>query len=374
MKDHKIHNELKDLLQDKGHACISMIFPLHADASFARSENILLRYAKDKLLQLMQHLYPVSLVESFIEQIEGLEGKLDLTAGCEGVGIFISPRTVRVVQFPFEVKEKIAAGDTFELRDVMYKEFYLQEYFLLNMNTREAHLFKGRGSSFSEIKNKDFPAVFVDDYEYEKPSLGNSFGHTLKQFEKDKSIGKEQRMEAFYHEVDKKLEKYLHTETPLVIAGVEKDLGYFEKRTVNKEIISGKVTGSYDGYNSDELRSRVWNKMKEYFAAQENKVISELQESFGKGLVTYGLQQVWRDAKEGKGNVLVVEKDLTKPGFITEDAFQLHLTAPAGDHKIISDAVDDIIEMVYRKNGRIVFTDNGRLKDFEGIALIKRYV
>ncbi|MGZ3866140.1 MAG: baeRF3 domain-containing protein [Bacteroidia bacterium] len=374
MKDHKIHNELKELLEEKGKPCVSMIFPVPQGASFRRSQKIQLDHAVDKLKVLMEHLYPSSLVKDLIEKVRKLEDELDLAAGTEGIGIFISPSILRSVQFHFQVKEKLSVGDSFELRDLMFREFHEREFFLLKMSTDEVHLLKGRGHSFQEVRNKDFPAVFIDDYEYEKASRGNSFGNSLKQFEKDKSISKELRMEAFYHEVDKKLGKYLGTETPLILAGVEKDLGYFEKETTNKKFIVGKINGSYDGYNSMELKFHAFEKMKEHRIEEEDKTIKELRELFGKQLVTYGLPHVWRDAKEGKGNILVVERDLAHPGFLMENSTELYLTLPAGPHKIVNDAVDEIIKMVYGKYGNIVFTENGKLQDFEGIALIKRYV
>jgi len=35
--------------------------------------------------------------------------------------------------------------------------------------------------------------------------------------------------------------------------------------------------------------------------------------------------------------------------------------------------VDDVIEMILEKNGQVFFTDNGKLEDYQHIALITRY-
>jgi hypothetical protein len=77
----------------------------------------------------------------------------------------------------------------------------------------------------------------------------------------------------------------------------------------------------------------------------------------------------------GKGNVLVVEKDLSIPGFTAEDdPYHLRLQPPTGQHRILTDAVDDLIELVLEKNGEVRFVGNGMLARFNGIAMINRYV
>ena len=94
----------------------------------------------------------------------------------------------------------------------------------------------------------------------------------------------------------------------------------------------------------------------------------------GEHLGISGIQEVWQAAKEGRAFKLLVEKDFRKPGFVAKDAYKLFfLRPPQNSHKILADAVDDIIEMVLEKNGQVFFTDNDALKDYQRIALITRY-
>ena len=69
----------------------------------------------------------------------------------------------------------------------------------------------------------------------------------------------------------------------------------------------------------------------------------------------------------------MVEKDYCKPGFVGEDINRLYLHPPLKPHKTLADAVDEIIETVLEKKGKVYFTDNDLLKDYERIALITRY-
>jgi hypothetical protein len=69
----------------------------------------------------------------------------------------------------------------------------------------------------------------------------------------------------------------------------------------------------------------------------------------------------------------VVEKDYRIPGFLADNDYHLYLRPPQKTHKILPDAVDDIIETVLNKNGHVFFVDNGILENYHRIALIPRY-
>ena len=373
MKNKKINGELKELMDEKNNTCISIIIPLHEIPSDKKIDSIIINHAIEKLNSLLISKYKPLAAGFFVKKIKELRGKINLVTGMNGIGIFISANVLKLIQFPFPVTEKIIAGDSFEIRDVLYKELYLSDYFVLSLSMKKNHLLKGRGNVLTEVKDKIFPATYKDTYEYSKPSRGTSYGNSLKEFEKDRSIIKEIRLESFYHILDQRLNNYLDTNTPLVIAGVKKDLGYFEKNTTHKNNIVGKVLGSYDDYNSKELQSRAWEVIKKHLAQEQKKMILSIKELIGNKIVAMGIKEVWRDAKSGKANTLVVEKDLEIPAFISTNESQLFLKPPQSKHKIITDAVDDVIETVIEKKGKVVFVDNQELKDFEGIALINRY-
>jgi hypothetical protein len=68
-----------------------------------------------------------------------------------------------------------------------------------------------------------------------------------------------------------------------------------------------------------------------------------------------------------------VEKDYKSPGFTESGSNELYLRPPQKAHRILADAVDDIIECVLEKNGQVFFVEDGMLKDYQRIALITRY-
>jgi hypothetical protein len=101
--------------------------------------------------------------------------------------------------------------------------------------------------------------------------------------------------------------------------------------------------------------------------------MEDLGTAVGQQRVSATVGEVWRKANEGRGSLLLVEEDFHFQGMLDETGTHL---LPAGDPTVagvIADAVDEIVETVLNKGGRVVFMQNGELADFQRIALILRY-
>lgn len=366
---------LNNIKGNKSSPCVTVIIPTHK-TSPERSidpievnktikqvkDNLLLKYGKKKGAELAGKL-------------EEFEKSIDYTHNAEGLGLFVSAEISEIVQFPFPVIEKTIVGDKFETRDLIYLSAYLEDYLLLSISMDETKLYRGSGTELKEIRNNDFPRKYIDDYEYERPSLGSSYGPSLKSTEKDKSIITKERVERFLHETDKLLSPYLNNNhIPLIIAGVKQELGYFQKESTHTAQIAGKIVGNYTHSSLTEFGEMAFERIIKHREKITQQEIEKLSDSIGKELAVTGIRSVWKAAMEGKGLLLMVEKDFTKPGFVKrDDNTNLYLTPPVENHNIMGDAVETIMETILEKNGKIRMVDNGTLTDHDQIALILRY-
>jgi hypothetical protein len=82
---------------------------------------------------------------------------------------------------------------------------------------------------------------------------------------------------------------------------------------------------------------------------------------------------VWTAAQEGKGLWLLVEKEYTRPTYLRDGDPTLYMRPPKGKYTLVPDAVDDIIEVVLEKGGKVMFTEENKLRKFDSIALLHRY-
>lgn len=369
--DTTILNELKNNI---GTPCVSLIMPTHAISSEHLIEDIEMK----KMLNMAKDLVYAKCGkknggEEILKKLKELSNSMNYEPKSKGVGFFVSPSISRLVSFPFSVKEKVIIGNNFEIRDMVYLAETMISYYVLLINDKEIKLFEGSGENLKIVNNKDFPAQFVDDYEYTHTSLGSSYGYSLKSVEKDKSIIKEKRFSTFIKQSDQKLSKYLSEITPLIISGNTKELSSFKKVTVNNKNVVGKINGNYSHENIQKLGELSFGKIKEYLSNEENIALKRLENALAKRLAVSGIENVWEAANEGKGLILLIEKDYAIPGYTTVDSPTLLLNPPEAPHNIISDAADDVMEIVLAKKGKVIIVENDKLKNSGGIALILRY-
>ena len=376
MKSEKLlGEELLTMQKEKGKICVSIIVPTHRLSPERRVDKLEVERALDNARQFLQFRYTEPQIKPLLQALDELYKEIDFTHNSDGLGLYVSPNIKFSVQFPFPVEEKVMVGDNFELRDLLYKVNYANPYFVLLLTEKRVRLFEGIWGEINEIKDKNFPKEYKEEYIYNPPSQSTSYaGYShVKGFEKDKSELEAIRFKDFFRHTDKLLNDYLVNNTPLILLGVEKELAWFENISVHKKNIIGKITGSYNYSNPTQLADMAWPVMRSHLDNERVQLIKEFTEKIGEHLGISGIQEVWQAAKEGKAFKLLVEKDFRSPGFVDKDAYRLYLRPPQTPHKVLADAVDDIIEMVLEKNGQVFFTDNGMLKDYQRVALITRY-
>lgn len=367
------------MFEEAGKLCISIITPMYKisperNQNPARVKNVI-KKAKEQLKQIRaKDKTQAALLKKISDTITKLHDKINFIHSGKGVGIFVSENIAHLVYFPFDVTEKIIIGDSFEIRDMLYKEHYMAEYLVLVLTLNSARLFIGKDGIHREIADKNFPKEYKDDFIYNKPARGSSYGNSLKSTEKDTSIIKIIRLKEFYRTVDAVLPEYLTGEIPIIISGVAKCLSSFLEVTKYQKKIITQVAGNYSDKKKEEFEMKTWKKVLQHQRDSETVLIKELENKIKTRGLVMGLKDVWRNAEEGKGLLLVVEKDFRQPGFQKPDSEKIYAkSSNILGLKVRDDAVDDLIELVLEKNGTVSFVKNGALKKMQRVALVTRY-
>lgn len=355
--------------------CVSVVIPLQdIMPQDKRAAMLTAGKAIEKAGEILQGAHPRH-YEKLINSLHDLLEQFDLLYDplAEGAGFFVSPGFHKLILFPFPVREKIQLADNFLIREVLYMERYAMDYYVLHLNEKAIQCYEGRLNKLEEISDNNFPRELRDDYEYSRPARSTSHAGQagVKGFEKDRSILEVTRLKTHYREADHLLEKYLG-ESPLIIAGPKKSISCFQESTHHKKNIVGVINGNYS-HTEPELGNRSWAVLKNWIDEHEDVLVGDLLREKWQQRAVDGLKGVWKAVNEGKGYMLLVEKDYSCTGFIEEKSGKLHLKAPGTKHRIITDVVDEIMRIVLEKNGDIEFVQNGTLEANEHIALITRY-
>jgi hypothetical protein len=97
-----------------------------------------------------------------------------------------------------------------------------------------------------------------------------------------------------------------------------------------------------------------------------------MKEAVSQSNVITGLQEIYRAAKEGRGELLITYQDYSQP-VIMKGEFSFELAHDVTQPKVIDDIVSNIAWEVISKKGRAIFTSQEEIKDLGDIALKVRY-
>lgn len=376
MKQAIITEEIAALLHKPKGICISIIVPAHRLSPERRTDRERLEKAIQRAKGYLMANYSQDEIKPLVKAIDELYSRLDFNHNEEGIGLFVAPGIRQLVQFFFPVKEKVMVGESFDIRDLLYQEYYAGPYIVLMLNEKEARLFQARSNALEEVHDARFPKKHEAQYEYQRPVYGSANGKNAftKSIEKDKSQLEEIRYESFLKLVDDALSNYVTGDTPLIITGAQKDLAYFNKVTRHVENIAGLLPGNYAHLSINELGKMTWNIMKSFLNVVKQKEIGELEGRTGNRNCLTGILDIWEAVQEGRGLKLLVEKDYAMAGFLKKDNdYQLYLHPPKEPHRILPDAINSLIETVLEKNGKVILLENKSLQAYQRMALVTRY-
>lgn len=361
--------ETDGLMQANEVPCISIIVPTDRVNKKKNYEVLKKSLQKAKALLKNKELSE-EIRNNLLMKIEGIIPRLPESVSA-GIGIYISRSYSTIITLPFDVKSKVIIGNSFDIRDLLYLKQYSSPYYILKLSKRGVHLYEGSLDEIREIKDGKFPLVFVDQFEYERASIADS-SNSLKGFERDKTQISEIRLRSVFREADAHVKVYLKSDSKLLLAGTQKMIALYNSVASLKDKVAGKISGSYNENNLDILRDSAWVAIVQIIKKEIAQQIVNVGEKKN-GQLAEGLQQAWTAASEGKGRILMIEKDLHHRGYRKDTDRKFYLQPPKKPYVVIPDIVEDLIETVRAKHGEVLLTEEGQLKAFDHVALVLRY-
>jgi len=308
--------------------------------------------------------------EFLIDKMHRLYLGIDWSHPKGGIGIFVSPAVSELVYFQLPVTEKIIVGDEFETRDLVYELTQSEKFLTLIISKNQTRLFRNHGNRIEEIENESFPLRYVEEFDFAKPPSRIRSSEGV-----EETRVKETREKDFLRKVDKHLDLYLQKENlPLVVGGTREVLSLFDEITSHHKSIAGKIYGSWDYNTAHEISAAAREEILLWHQQEKEMLISSLREAVGAHKCVWGVADVWQAAIEGKCDTLVVEKDYMRPAMMDSELFTIHLDGKTKNFSPrMDDVVNNIINIVLGRNGKVVFTNNNELGSFDKIASLLRY-
>jgi hypothetical protein len=364
--NHVITTEIKEVMGAVHYRpAVSVILPFEPKMNLKTEVAHALKIAADKAAIEIMNNYSGELGRLVIQKLYNIIHNLNYNTHKKSIAIYVSPVFEKVLYLDVPVEEKIIVDESFEIRDLVYSKKQLHKYLLLVLSSKESKVFLGNTTEFVRIASTT--PENINAYLNDVPQRVANFS--------DMSERKEVILEKFLRYIDNSLDILLNAyPLPLFVLGTERIAGHFKDLTKHQAAIVDYVPGNYEESTIDELKQKIAPYVEDWKKVREKDLLNHLEEAAGKRKLAAGMQDVWKEAMNHKGRLLVVEKNYMYAAEHGSDADVItKAIEPIHNFSYIKDAVDDVIEKVLQNGGDVEFVDEGVLKEYQQIALILYY-
>ncbi len=224
-------------------------------------------------------------------------------------------------------------------------------YYVLSLSKDTSRLYEGFRDKLINIDDGEFP---------------------LKSAQINNPNSNDTRLQEFCRLTDQHFAHYFKQDPlRLVLIGETNTLAMFESLKTRQDILIGKINGDYGATSTHDLGKIVWPVVKQAIAGMKKNAMRELAKAFRMKKIIDGIDAVGLAVETEPGSSLYVEEDYHVKGSIHKTDESFTISEHIDISQVIDDVVDIIIEKVLHTGGRVIFLDNGSLKQFGRIALIR---
>ncbi|MBD2250529.1 hypothetical protein [Nostoc parmelioides] len=361
------HQDLKQLQSLTKVPALSILLPTHRTSPDNKQDPILVKNLVSEATRRLDKEFTSRQLEPLLKQLETLVSEIDYPHTLDGLALYVSHDFAKLYYLPFPVPARVVIDQTFATRDLVYGRHREHRYWVLLLSQASTRLFAGTGETLEEVNDENFPM-----------QMTGPGATTPLPYETDSSY-RDDRYRRFFQQVNSALTLYENDSLPLIVGGVERQISFFQEVSQNTQAMStrgyayaGTLRGNFDRATIHELTPQVWSIMQSVQEAQQAEALQALDDAMGTQSVVSTIGEVWRLAQEGRGKLLLVEKNYHVPAILTEDG-RFELVDQPGGTDVMDDAVDEIIEVVLAKGGKVAIVDDEVLSIHQRIALIFRY-
>lgn len=354
------------LLQSvKSAPAVSILVPTHRTSPANKQDPIRVKNLIVAAADRLATTYAKRDAEPVLMRLESLAKDIDYSHLLDGLALFVNRDFASAHVLPFAVQERVVIDDTFATRDLVYALNRAQRYWLLVLSEQPTRLYAGAMDSLSEVVDEHFPLTFKE------PEVSTSRTAGSRGF--DKATLMDEKHKHFFRAVDTAFGPHAVADPlPLLVAGVEHYLAFFRDVSKHTQLIAGELKGNFDKTTVHELEKSCWSHLQSWLDHGEAAALKSLTDAIGAHHAALGIDDVWAAADAGRGAVLLVEQGYRAAAMLLPDGTLATSDSPLGAD-VIDDIVDEAIERVVQKGGRVVFVKDGALVAHRRIALILRY-
>lgn len=353
-------HELKDV---RDYPAVSILLNTHRTYPANEKDAIVLKNKVKEVEERLLAELPKRMAEEVIRQVKEVAESVDHRNNLDSLALFANKEMGKYVRLPLQVEDRVIVDHTFATRDLLRALLKEGQYYVLTLSQRRARLYQAFNDTYlEEIREEGFPV------ENSKSDTG------LDKLDLSMARGTDNLIRDFINKVDKALLTIHHRNPePVVVAGVERNYHFYREVADKPGIIAGWINQNRDESEAYEILRDAWRVMQENHGKLLEAAREDLAQAVSANRFASDVNEIWRRVREGRGDVLYVEKNFFQPAKVHGDELVLVGKEESTHTGIVDDIVDEIAEHVLRFGGQVVFLDDGSLTEHQGMALKLRY-
>lgn len=324
-------------------------------------------------------------IQQIFERFAALESDYEFWKHTrDGLAVFATRDTFDVYRLRRTVQPLAIVADSAHTKPLLK---YLQtqdRYHLLVLSTNTAQLYEGDRYQLDEvdISGDDVPESMIDALDHEQRDLHatlaayrtatgeaweTSQNHGLRKTNIDNDT------EQFFRAVDRAVMAAYSVPSglPLILAALPEHHHLFRRVSRNPHLIDNGVQGNAAAMDDSTRLQEAWKVFEPHYEARLETLIGQFNHAASQNLGTDRIEQISKDAFDGKVGTLLIEEDRVIPGRILD---RDHVVFDrAGSEEIIDDVLDDLAELVMRQGGEVWVMPAGSMPSATGAAAINRF-
>lgn len=372
--------QIRTLLTPPAAPCVSIYLPTHRSFPDNQQDAIRFRNLVDTAEQSLRSKYPGRDVRAQLEPFRTLTGdRAFWNHARDGLAVLSGGDRFDVYRLPRTVAELAVVADSFHLKPLLRYVQSADRFHVLCLSRTEAKLYTGDRYALEPIENSlpkydEIVGTEVKEPRREKLTTGGrspSTGHYSGAGTRKDDL--EIDTEKYLREVDRAVMERFSKPSglPLIVAGLDANLGEFRKLTQNSQMVAETISGDPGALSTDQLREQAWKVMEPKYLARLARLTENYQAALGTGLASADPDTIAPSAMDGRVGLLLVDIDKVVPGRIDREARAVRHDKLA--HPEVDDVLDDLAELVLTTGGEVVVVPSERMPSNTGVAAVFRF-
>lgn len=353
---------LGQLASEKSNPSVTISLNTHRTRPDNAKDRLLLKNlvkeAEDRLLK----QFTKRQIGPLLEKLSRITDEIDISRNLESLHIFLSASTREIIRSTWPTqKNDVYISDSFFLRPLIKAYNRSEEYYILLVSQGGTRLFEALNDAIiQEVKHEGFP--FPE----------NPFIITNRQKISD-SKQSDKMVREYLNQVDKAVVRVVNDSgLQCVVIATQGNYAHLMQVADKPSVYLGNSAINYNDTANHTLAAQGWTLIRKNQKEQKTAAIKGVKEAISQSKVLTDLQEIYRAAKAGRGELLITHQDFSQAvRMIDEDSFEMV------DNGAQPGTIDDIGSViaweVISKKGKAIFTEQDEIKDLGKIVLKLRY-